>query len=415
MNKWAKHSLIILSVCIFTLVSLVPQSLAMSTVNSSSQTVNEIKANDAAFASLVFAVNRRHRANEKSDWFGKSLSVSKVTTLYNPDSSVEGFLVQLESQKQPTGFLVVSADLNASGVIAYDETGSPALPDKQKKSDEYTYIPGFGIYTITLALPNNPAVVHMENGKDVVLRDWKPQEKTIRLDNQAKWKKILELEPASSSEPTNPGYGVTPNDPKTWINDQSLTYSNMIYGVPIILQSWYSWWDSTYTIWQYPGCSPTSGAMVMEYWAAKGYTKLYPSTEKTLIWDLRNYMKTVQDNSTGYGNTQFWDVGLGMASYATAKGDSTGADTDYYLYSSMTNQIDNGRPQVISFNQPYYGSHSSAAIGYEWFTPNDPTTPPGEGTRWIALHDTFNSGTMWLDYDTIYVGSWAFVSASFNP
>lgn len=391
----------------------VPSTSVFADSTSNAATDNTIK--DATFDSLVFLVNVRHKLGDKSNWYGKSVEVSNVIPLYNPDRSEQGYVIEFQSNGTSNGYAVVSVNPNSPGVIAYNDSGQPDLPALQN-NQVYTFIPTIGLDVMTIE--QNGDAETAQSGK---IHGWQKVSK-VNTQRQNDWKHAINLENASvgnsatlsSNLETN---GVSSSDPQSWITDQSLVSKSLVNGVGIhdLLQSSFTW-DG----YESPGCSPTSGAMLMWFWADNGHSSLFPShssptwqNKHDLIWALRSTMGTTQ-LSDGTGDTQPANVGPGLSSYAKAHGDSTVTIPYGYTWSGFESEIDNYKPVLLNFEQPYYGSHTTFAVGYENFFPKNGISA-SEGSQWIAQHDNLTTGIMWMDYSTTEWGTIAFQWVGFHP
>ncbi|MDY0386813.1 MAG: C39 family peptidase [Methanolobus sp.] len=135
------------------------------------------------------------------------------------------------------------------------------------------------------------------------------------------------------------------------------------------------------------GCTPTSAGMVLGYWRNNGYSELPIGT--TLIDELASEMGTYNWPEDA---TWPWDMDNGIKAVCDNHGySSISASNDYLLsWSDTKNQIDNGRPFVLSMtyggvgsgyeeDKPY-GMHSVTCIGYSDGTEN-----------YVFLHDTWDT------------------------
>lgn len=143
--------------------------------------------------------------------------------------------------------------------------------------------------------------------------------------------------------------------------------------------------------WSY-GCSPTAGAMVLNFWDVTSwfgrmtywYYERWDNLQSdwdyqvpTLQYDLKCFMLT-----DIYGGTGWDDVGPGMRDYVLARGysftrsycrfdvyarsnEDAGATSDW-CWDTIVGEIDTGRPFVWSTSYGWGGnSHSACAVGYD--------------------------------------------------
>ncbi len=168
----------------------------------------------------------------------------------------------------------------------------------------------------------------------------------------------------------------------TIVQPMNLVIEKIISGVPF-----YAWKD---------GCAPTSGAMVMAYWAYHGYSNL--PTGNTLIDQLASQMRTDQN-----GKTFVVNIPAGIMHEALTHGypnwvaynDSSGRS--YSTYSDYTNEIYAGRPILASvFGSSTYQNHTMAGVGYRFDDYQD----------WIIVHDTWDtSNNKYLDYNSSVINT----------
>lgn len=141
------------------------------------------------------------------------------------------------------------------------------------------------------------------------------------------------------------------------------------------------------SLWTGPsGCSPTSAANIMRYWAAKGYPQLTQGlSNEQLLLQLRNAMGTNNNGTTPVNN-----ISPGMQSFARNRGVSTASA--FFLdatYSAYKSGLRNYGPNVVSFlDQTYYGTHSVTGVGSTEFSYNGSTV----GHQYMTVHDN-RSGT----------------------
>ena len=170
--------------------------------------------------------------------------------------------------------------------------------------------------------------------------------------------------------------------------------NTIIFTNPLTGQPEYRWWY---------GCSPTSGGMLMGYWAGKGYTQLLPGVSDPMVQDanvnkaiaspehinadpvnhplgtwvghapncIADFMKT-EDGGTSAG-----DIPTGLAAWSTYVG--LGAKTAYhdwvnyfggtFTYEAFKAEIDAGRPMLLNLETYVSGydwvGHSVVGYGYQ--------------------------------------------------
>jgi len=168
------------------------------------------------------------------------------------------------------------------------------------------------------------------------------------------------------------GFGATPAD------------SVVLSGVPEYL--WYH------------GCSPTSGGMLMGYWAAKGYTQLLPGVTNPMVQTsavnqaISSTAHNVNDTYVGHtadciadfmqtvsGGTYGTNIASGLAAWTSYVGltakTASYSEVSYYggtfSYTNFVHEIDAGRPMLLNLvtyaPSPYqkWVGHSVLAYGYQ--------------------------------------------------
>jgi hypothetical protein len=111
------------------------------------------------------------------------------------------------------------------------------------------------------------------------------------------------------------------------------------------------------------GCTPIAAAIVFEYWDRDGYPKMIGSDSKNrshssethddviaALDALRVEMRTSCD-SDGYGATHPNSIDDGVESYARSRGykKSTASNDKSSLWSAIKDEIDAGRPSMLTF------------------------------------------------------------------
>lgn len=138
----------------------------------------------------------------------------------------------------------------------------------------------------------------------------------------------------------------------------------------------------------YGGCSPTAGAMVLNYWDRRDENGLgvgllnrwysrrispVTGTDNCRVPEIIPRLRVLMDTDSG-GTTSIYDIRPGMAAHVEARGYCDGGGPDWlgefldWHWDGMVNQINLGRPFVWSSDfYPGTGGdgHSVAAMGYE--------------------------------------------------
>jgi hypothetical protein len=145
----------------------------------------------------------------------------------------------------------------------------------------------------------------------------------------------------------------------------------------------------------YHGCSPTSGGMLMGYWAEHGYGGLLPEVTNPMVQNhaVNNIISSAAHNAndtwqghqadciadfmhTAYGGTNDSNIASGLAQWTNYVGLSVQtAETERvswkggaFTYSAFKTEIDAGRPMILNVLTGKFGmtvGHSVLAYGYQ--------------------------------------------------
>lgn len=143
----------------------------------------------------------------------------------------------------------------------------------------------------------------------------------------------------------------------------------------------------------YHGCSPTSGGMLMAYWAAHGYSKLLPNVTNPMVQnaavnnDISSPQHNVKDTWQGHapnsiadfmkttnGGTYLNNIAPGLAGWSNYVGvgvkTAFDAEVAYYgglfSYNSYKTEINAGHPMLLNLvtYAPSYGWEGHSVMGY---------------------------------------------------
>jgi len=291
-----------------------------------------------------FLDNRSSYREEFTHWSKLSDFTSK--TLFTSDLQVFGMLYE---RKKDDVYIIY--DQNKDMIVEYSQGESPysSLLEEYKvkkkinlnnKKAEYLIYEGPTYYSYILEKENNSTEYHTDFAATVYA------DKENAISNE-------------SIITSSPSY-------EEYVTTRGLT-SKFIYGVADL--KWYI------------GCSPTSGANLMYYWASNGYPNLTSGmTSNQVIENLASFMGT--NHSTG--GTSPSDVGPGIINYIESQGynNFSYTQTTYPSFSNIMSEIDANRPALVGFsNHSTYGTHTSALVGYEC----------GTGPNVMIIHDTWSS------------------------
>lgn len=140
---------------------------------------------------------------------------------------------------------------------------------------------------------------------------------------------------------------------------------------------WYNW----------DGCAPISGAMVLGYWDNNGYSS-FPNGDEALIDHCHYEMDT-----TYYGSTTVGDIDDGIEGvsqlYSYNFNSTIIADTAISFTASLVGEVDAGRPFVLAMtDHPTYGNHAVCGWGYYF-----------DGfVQSIGTHDTWDTSEHWISF-----------------
>ncbi len=191
----------------------------------------------------------------------------------------------------------------------------------------------------------------------------------------------------------------------------ALADSLVLSGVPD-----YAWWH---------GCSPTSGGMLMGYWAEHGYAGLLPGvtdpmtpspavyndisspahnindtyTDHTIYDCIADFMHTVSGSTSGSNikpGLIGWTTYVGLSAQVSYSSVQGGA----FSYTAYKNEIDAGRPMLLNLSTSVTGQstvgHTVLAYGYQdsmfKLQIRTPTGSQNVTVAGFAVMDTWDNG-----------------------
>ncbi|MZP30336.1 hypothetical protein GTO91_11500 [Heliobacterium undosum] len=345
---------------------------------------DKISASEAKKAA-AFQIALDKKANKDSTWLSKKIQLQEPVPVYDTSDSVFSYIVNITSDGEKAGFVEVSADPDEYPILSFscegsamdsEQIGQLKSKSKEKATSEKVVAIGPAYYGLKRELSDGSAkIISLKEEISIAKEENVPKpKKKIEQNNDARKlrKQIDDIFPGEIGTTSD---GVTDSlSFETGSNSFTL-----IGGVPDLQQTTSSLWGGGYS-----GCSPTSAANIMKYWASKGYSSLTSGlTNEQLLYALRQAMGTSSSGSTPVNN-----ISPGMQSFARSHGASTAKA--WYLsatYSAYKSGINTYGPNVISFySQTYYGTHSVTGVGWTQYTVNGSTA----GHEYMEVHDNWS-------------------------
>lgn len=158
----------------------------------------------------------------------------------------------------------------------------------------------------------------------------------------------------------------------------------------------------------YQGCSPTSGGMLMGYWAEHGYAALLPGVTDPMVQSpavnddisrIADYMHTVNGSTSGSNikpGLIGWTNSVGLSALVSY----SSVQSDAFSYTAYRNEIDAGRPMLLNLTTFVTGKstlgHTVLAYGYRdnmfELQIRTPTGSQNVTVPGFAVMDTWNNG-----------------------
>jgi hypothetical protein len=330
--------------------------------------------------------------NDKKD--KKIFKIEEPRDIYDPTGNLVAYLVNVLVNKQEAGHVLVSAFYDVDPILAWadggkritEESEKEKLGDKKSKIKSSTLIWVGGDSFVSRHTLIDGSKVIAKNQGEIVPDDVPPTDMypipTQRNDNARQlWEQVKTNPTGAPGSPppiNSSSAGVYDFDPASFESNISQTYRGYIdTSVNMAQFSEGDIWDpssnSYKTIWS--GCAPTAGSNIIKYWATL-YTSLDPTNNQYNITnDLRTSMGTTTVTSgpeIGAGSTYTSNIPTGLQSYSRSHGLPNAIASNFSLgsaysnYSTITNQVDLGRPSLLNMqSQPYYGDHTITVVGYK--------------------------------------------------
>lgn len=349
--------------------------------SGSNDTVSKLEATKTAIFQIVMDM----KANKNSPWQNKIVKYQEPIEVYDASDSLYSYLFNLTVDGKAAGFIEVSALQDEYPILNYAYDGSAMDQSKvsELKQNSKSKVP---VCEKVVAL--GPAYFGLKQDFADGSADIISSLETISLSkdqNKPKMKRNLDknsdardlrksIDTLVIISSVDPSKGVYDNlDFETGI--ESFT---VIGGVADMNQMTSSLWTG------WSGCSPTSAANIMKYWASQGYPQLTQGlSNEQLLYGIRTAMGTSSDGSTPVNK-----ISPGMKTFAINRGVSTAKA--WYLpgvppsWSSYKSAINTYGPNVITFSpHAFYGEHSVTGVGWTEFTYNGSST----GHQYMEVHD----------------------------
>ena len=414
----------LLKMFILTFVLVFVMSPSMSFANNSVEFVSPIEAKKAAIFHIIMDKNSERTQEpievlsgtkikslkpiKESPWRDKKVRIQEPIEVYATSDSLYSYLFKLTVDGKPAGFIEVSALKDEYPILSFTyeksnmdssvKEGIRAKNTRENIIHEKVVAISPSYFGLKQEFEDGSAEVTSVKESIYLSKEenkLKPK-REINMNKEARqlWKDIDiivgDIGDSSDGVTDNPDEYETGRCTGTWRDD-----------VPDLRQVFSSLWTGP------SGCSPTSAANIMKYWANHGYPELTQGlTDEQLLLQLRNAMGTNSNGATPVNN-----IKAGLQNFARNRGIST---AEAYWIDPPTFRGNEGYkrnismvgPNIISFTgQTYYGEHSVTGMGYiVYVQPDGPTT----GHEYMMVHD--NWGTTPVDvyiaygrnYDGIY-------------
>lgn len=127
----------------------------------------------------------------------------------------------------------------------------------------------------------------------------------------------------------------------------------------------------------WPGCFTVASAVVMKYWATKGYSNIWGADDNDGLYKLRDVLPNMLCYGNGNGNGKPGDTGYdandvagGLREWAAQHGYAFKVTPVIRpSFDEIVREIDSGRPVIAAFGESPWGSHAGTVVGYD--TTND--------------------------------------------
>ncbi|TEB14268.1 hypothetical protein Psfp_03019 [Pelotomaculum sp. FP] len=396
---------LLLAVCLFA--STIFPSLSLAS-NSSNDTVSVTEAKKMA----VFQIVMDMKTDDQSPWHNKTVKIQDPIEVYDATETLCSYLFNLTIDGEPAGFIETSAlrdewpilsfsygesDITSSQLAKYVNKNKDSVSENVYKDplSEKVVLLGPGKFGLKQNFSDGSAKIYSTLETINITKDQnKPKQKhSLKVNQDARnLRENIDLVVGDIGSSND---GVT-DDLSFETGERDM---EIISSVPDLNQINSSLWTGP------SGCSPTSAANVMIYWARFGYPELTEDlSNEELLFQLREEMGTYYNSEKGTSPTPVNNISPGMQDFARNRGLSEASAR--YLDETWLDYrwaINDGFPIVISFeDQTYYGDHSVTGMGYKTFSYNGQTT----GHRYMQVHDNspITPGTVYIAWDRNYEG-----------
>jgi len=373
----------------------------------------------------VFQITMDSQLDKESSWHNKKVKLEEPIMTYDTSDSLFSYLFNISVDGNPAGFVEVSALKDEYPILSYsyeesDITSSKLTNLKKQNKDknpvsEKVVVLGPGVFGLKQDFPDgsakifntfefidlskeknilrekpsiinnysvsnlkentNLAVDEIGNSPDKVTDDLSFKTEDVTAGSVFNARNIRENINLAVGEIGNSSDGVT--------DDLSFETGDVTSGTvgycPDLNQLYSSLWTGP------AGCSPTSAANIMLYWADNGYPELTEDlSNEALVYELRQAMNTYYED--GIGKTFINNISPGMEEFAIDRGlsDASAEPKEPVTWLKYKHGISSHGPNIMSFyQQTYYGDHSVTGVGWKAFEYNGSTV----GHRYMRVRD----------------------------
>jgi len=368
--------------------------------------VNTVSVSEAKKA-IVFQIVMDMKTDEQSPWHNKKVKFDEPIEVYDTTGNLYSYLFNLTVDGQPAGFIEASALKDDCPIISFsyeesDMTSSKINSLKNENNGNSNTIVNEKI--IALAPGNFGLKQDFDDGSAIIANTFetikltkdqnKPNLKN-KIEVNSDIRKLREDIDIAVGDIGSSSDGVTDNLRE--FETGTKTYG-LVGTCPDLNQTYSSLWTGP------SGCSPTSAANIMLYWADNGYPELTEGlSDDELLLELREAMGTYYQD--GKGLTIPSHIAPGMSTFAQNMGISEASGIRLIdSFGAYMGGIACG-PNVITFEaQEYYGYHSVTGVGWVKYWYNGSST----GHQYMKVHDNRSNTVKSVyvaydrDYDEIY-------------
>jgi len=364
--------------------------------------------------------------NEESEWDNTS-KIGEVTPMYDLNDNITAYSCQVVTGNENAGYIVVPASSELSPIVEFSyssespvgilnnatETLNDTLDALNNTSDKVYYTGGFNYFKeveskgkMQFNSINNEEIdrADIENNFKVTRENAKRNNEVWADIKKVNKSDIKELFTAGSSADNTYGGAIT--DPNAYLQSVFMTTKVYTYdsSKSKILSYVGNWLMEDYESTNGVGasgsrvnnCTLTTLSNILIYYSINGYSKI-PSDKASIYSVVR-----AEGVKLGYtpGN------GLGVTSNDNlvdnvwkAFGCTSGSGSNDYTWSfnTLTSEINNNRPVMLSFaSDPYY-NHTIAVRGYATYKNG------GSDYLFAVVRDNWHSGDRYISSQEAYV------------